>query len=177
MTTTLEDIQELTRVYADACDRLNTHMNALEEEIKKLQRRRLSVIKRALSSAQEARGLLQSALDDHPALFATPRTHVFHGVKVGYQKGKGKLIVSNEGKTVELIKKKLEDQAELLIQITEKPVKKALQNLPASDLKKIGARIDETGDSVVIKHTVSDLEKMITTFLKGDGLKNMEGVA
>ena len=56
-------------------------------------------------------------------------------------------------------------QMELLIKPTRKPIAKALVDLDVGDLKKLGCRVEATGDVVVIAPAKSDVDKLVKTLL------------
>jgi hypothetical protein len=56
-------------------------------------------------------------------------------------------------------------QDDLLIKITKKPIAKALADLDVSDLKRIGCRVEATGDIVVIASTDSEVDKLVKALL------------
>lgn len=162
----LKDIEKHTREYADKRDTLTQRIQVLKDAQEALRREHIAGIIRATRSAKEAYVALRMRIAEHPGTFTKPRTHIFSGVRVGYMKGKGKLNMPKN--IVELINKKLPDQADVLINTTYKPVASALQNLDACDLKKLGITITDSGDEIVIKNTDSDIEKMVGAILQLD---------
>jgi hypothetical protein len=114
--------------------------------------------------ARAARGLLQ----DGRALFLRPKSVMFHGIKVGYKKGTGKIEWEDADQVVKLIKKHFPDQADVLIISSEKPAKDALAQLTAAELKKLGVLVEESGDVPFIKDTSSEVDKLVAAFLKDE---------
>jgi len=171
---TLGEIELLTKDFSQVREKLSEKIRTLEDEIAALKRRRLPVIKTAVNMVMEKQEILKAALEASRSLFVRPRTMVFHGVKIGFQKAKGKISWTDDAQVVKLIKKHLPDQADVLIKITEKPIKDALANLPAADLKRIGVTVEDTGDSVVIKSTDSEIDRFVDALLKEDDLKEAE---
>lgn len=162
----LGDIEKLTKAFAEAREVLADRVRELEEIITTYRRRRLPGIKSAVNTVTEMQSVLKAALEEGRSLFVRPRTMIMHGVKVGFQKGKGTISWGDEDQVIKLIKKHLPEQADILIKTKEKLVKDALQNLPAADLKKIGVTVEETGDQVVIKSTDSEIDKFVDALLK-----------
>ncbi len=165
---TLGDIERLTKDYADWRAQLADAVLAAEEDIAMMKRHHIVAIKRKVEAVAERQSALKAAIEDSPELFRKPRTMIIHGVKIGFQKEKGKISWSDAGQVIKLIKKHLADQAELLIKTTEKLVKGALQQLPAADLKRIGVTVGADGDAVLIKSTDSEIDKLVERLLKGD---------
>jgi hypothetical protein len=143
-------------------------VQALHDEIEAAKRRRLPGIKSAIGKARDSRLRLANAIEHDKGVFAKPRTRIFHGIKVGLQKAKGKLQYMSAEKVVELIKKHFADQADVLIKTKETPVKSVLQQLSAADLKKLGCTIEETGDAVVIEPINTEIDKLVDALLGKD---------
>ena len=162
------EIEQLTKTFSDARQILTDRVGALEDELQTIKRRRLPGIKSAVNSVMEKQAELKAAIEDSRSLFIKPKTFVLFGIKIGFQKAKGKISWSDDDQVIKLIKKLLPDQADVLIKTTEKPVKDALLNLPAGDLKKIGCTVDDTGDQVLIKSTDSEIDKFVETLMKED---------
>lgn len=165
---TLNEIEKITKEYADERQKLSDRIRQLKDEMNQLKRKRLPVIKNTVQTVMEKQEALKAALEDSRPLFEKPRTVVFHGVKVGFQKGKGKITWSDDAQVVKLIKKNFPDQVDVLIKTTEKPSKDALANLPTADLKKLGIIVNETQDQIVIKSTDSEIDKFVDALLKDD---------
>lgn len=173
----LGDIEKLTKAFSEARQQLADRVRSLEDELQAIKRRRMPGIKNAVNAVMAQQSGLKAAVEGSTALFIKPKTIILHGVKVGFQKAKGKISWADDAQVVKLIKKHLPDQADVLIKTTEKPLKDALINLPAADLKKIGVTVEETGDQVIIKATDSEIDKFVDNLLKEDNAEKVEGVA
>lgn len=163
---TLQEIEKLTKDYADAREALAQRVQGLEDEINTLKRKALPFIRKSVEATAQRKAKLAVAIDESPELFMDPRTVTFHGIKVGLQKGKGKIEWVDDEQVVKLIRKHFPEQADLLIKTTDKPVKKALTQLTVAELKKLGIEVEETGDQVVIKSTDSEIDKLVNALLK-----------
>lgn len=162
---TLNEIDNLTKRYADRRAALAELMESLESEIEALKRRRLPAIRRASEVAANERAALQCAIEDSRELFVRPRTVVLHGIKIGIVKGKGKIEWDDEDQVVTLIEKKLPELADTLLKTTKKPIKAALAELSAAELKKIGVTVEDAGDVALIKPAASDIDKLVDRLL------------
>ncbi len=167
----LIDIDKLAKDFAAAREVLADRVRSLESILTRIKLRRLPGIKSAANTVIEMQAVLKAAIEESRQLFIRPKTMVMHGVKLGFQKSKGKLSWSDPDQVVKLIKKHFPEQADVLIKTTETPVKDALQQLTAADLKKLGITVDETGDVVVIKSTDSEIDKFVDALLKDDSLE------
>lgn len=166
---TLGDIENRAKNYRSARDLLGDRVRKLEDDMEQLRRQAEPMIRSALQAAKAAESELVSGIECAPGLFKKPRTHVFHGVRVGIEKGKGKLEIADEEKTIRLIRKLLpEEQAELLIKVTERVVKKSAQSLTSAELKKLGMEISAASDAVVVRPVDSELDKMLDALLKAE---------
>lgn len=162
----MKTIEALAEGYAQRRHALADLLNQIDAEQRAIITRRLRDVRLALADAAAAEDALRNAIEAAPELFEKPRTRVLHGVKVGYQKGKGKVEIPDEAKTIRYIREKLPtDQAELMIRVTEKVERRAVMDLTAADLKRLGIRIIESGDQIVIKPVDSQVDKLIKALL------------
>lgn len=159
-------IEKRARDYADVRGELSVLVTALNEKIEALTREKLPALKRLAARAAERHADLAAALAAAPQLFDKPRTTVFHGIKVGYRKNEGRIEFDDADALVERIQELLETPEQYLRTVVT-PDKEALATLPGHDLKRLGCRLVETTDAVVIKPVAGDLEKQVTALLKG----------
>lgn len=162
----LADIESRTKTYAEAREKLSSLVSALKEGMDAMTRQQMPAIKKAVANVAEKHDQLKALIEDAPDLFNKPRTLTLHGVKVGYQKGKGGISYADAEQVVKLIHKHLPDDADTLIQVKETPIKDALANLSSSDLKRLGCEVKNSGDQVVIKPTDSEVDKMVDALIK-----------
>ncbi|TAN40774.1 MAG: hypothetical protein EPN22_16885 [Nitrospirae bacterium] len=162
----LGDIEQLAKRYHATEADLAEKIVAMDRELKSIEARYLPLIKRRFEAAVEAHASLHAGVLQSPELFKQPKTIVIHGVKCGFGKGKGKIIIENADNTVRLIEKHLPEQAEALIETTKKPMKNALQNLSGAELKKVGVTVQEAGEQVVIRLVANVVEKIVAAFRK-----------
>ena len=164
---TLEDIETQAKHYAAAREVLADIVGTMNGEIEDIKRRNMRRLKKAVAAASEHRAALKACIEDGPDLFVRPRTVVMHGIKLGFQKGKGKIEIEDPARTCKLIHKHFTpDIVELLIATEETLVKAALNELSASDLRKIDVQVTEAGDQVVIKPADSAVDKLVEALLK-----------
>ena len=161
----LTEIEQHARAYADARRVLSERVQALQAEIECVKRRKLAGIKNAVAVCADRHDSLSAAIQAAPELFARPRTKVLSGIRVGFGKQKGRLIINDAEKTLNLIRRHLADQADMLIKTTEKPLKTALEKLTVAELKRIGVTVLDDGDKIVIKPTDSEVDKLVNALL------------
>lgn len=162
----MNQIESATKTYADKRAVLSERVQALEADYAAARRRHLRGIKQSVAATNDARDRLAATLEEHSDQFAKRRTRVLHGVKVGFQKAKGKVSWSSVGQVLQLIRKHLPDRAPDLIRTKEEPVKEAIAKLPTADLRRIGCSVTETGDELVIRPTDSSTDKLVNALLK-----------
>lgn len=164
----LVQIEALARKLSDARNSLGDELSILNTKIEALKREHLAEIKRRVARAAERQSELSAAIDASRDLFVKPRTVIFHGIKCGLRKGSGGVDWDGDDRVVALIRKHFpKAQADLLIKTTEKPITKALQDLPVSDLKAIGCTVEDTEDKIVITAVDTAVDKLVNTLLKG----------
>jgi sarcosine oxidase gamma subunit len=146
------------RKYADARDVLSHHLDDFDTELKALRRRHLSGIKQAAGVAAQRKSELAGAVVDARAAFDDPKTQVLHGIKVGFEKGKGRVTAR--------IDQVFRQEADQYLIITRKPSKAALLTLDAAMLKRLGVKIESDGDQVVIRATGTDIDKLVAKILE-----------
>lgn len=165
--TQLTDIEPSAKAFSEARAKVAEIVTQLNDGIEALKRDHMPALKRAITKAAEKHDQLKQIIEANPALFTKPRTVIYHGVKIGLQKGKGGISFDDADQVVRLIKKQFPDQADVLVTTIEKPAKDALGQLTVAELKKIGCTVVDAGDAVVIKPTDSEVDKLVDTLLKG----------
>lgn len=161
----LQHIEALTRRFAETRGALADVVAELQAEIEAAKQRRLRRIRELVARAAEARAALHAAIEASPELFVKPKTHVFHGVKIGYQKGKGALSWESEEQVIKLIHEHFPDQVSALIRVAERPNKEMLAVLPAADLKRLAVTVIDAGDQVVIRPMDGEVDKLVDALL------------
>lgn len=159
-------IEKLTKDFADSRTTLSSLVADLNDKLERTRQHHLPAIKRAVAAAAAHHNSLQSAIDDHPELFIKPRTQIFHAIRVGIVKGKGKIEVDDHDRTITLIEKKLPDQLDTLAPSERTLVKSALKNLTVDQLKAIGCTITDAADHVLIQPVDDAVDKLVAALLK-----------
>jgi hypothetical protein len=163
---TLKEIEELTEAFALERSFLLEHLRDMERAIQKVRKQYEPVMSKRLEIVGAVHGRLRVAIEANPELFERPKTVTFHGVKIGYQKQKGKIEWEDEASVIAKIKDLLPNQADMFIATFESPIKTALEQLDAATLKRLGVSVVEAGDKVVIRPVDSAEEKALRELLK-----------
>jgi hypothetical protein len=175
--TDMNDIETRAEAYSRARDLLAREVTQLEGEITRAKRRRLPKLKKALGEAKATQAELADALSDARALFKSPKTRILHGIKCGWQKGKGKLKWTDAKSVIERIRAHFPHRATTLIKKSESPARAALQQLSTGDLKKLGITVEETGEQIVIRPVDSHVDKLVDALLTDEDIEAMEDAA
>lgn len=170
----MNEIEAKAKQFHDARTVLAERVQNLRDEQEAIKRRLLVGIKNALAKFRESHAHLLELVEAHPELFQKPKTRTLHNVRVGWVKQRGKLEIEDAERVVELIEKLLPEQAEALIRTKKDPDKKALAELPARDLKRLGVRVLEDTEAPFVKPADDGIDKLLDALLSQDDL---EGVA
>lgn len=162
----MQEIERRAKALADCRERLSAIVGSLNADIDTLTRQAMPGMKRAVAAAADRHASLKELIEELPQLFVKPRTVTLHGIKLGYAKGKGSVEFDDADQVVKLIKKLHPDNVDVLIAVTEKPVKDALAQLTAGELKRLGVTVEGTSDVVVIKCADSAVDKTVKALLK-----------
>lgn len=162
----LADLEARVRRYAAKRLALRSRVDGLRAEVDAARRKRLPAIRRSVEEVAAARGELEAAIAANPDAFVRPRTLVIEGVRIGFTRQKGRLVIADRERLLALIRRHFPEQAAVLIKTTEAPVRAALARLPPSDLERLGVTVEDTGDAVVIKPTDGDVEKVVEALLE-----------
>lgn len=175
-TFTLGALDRLASHYAIARAQLADDVAILEEAIAALKRRHVAKIKQSAAKAADAQAQLRTAIESAPELFVKPRTFTLHGIKLGYQKGKGRLEFDAAEKVIERIHKHFPELTDTAVRVKTELVKDALMNLDAATLKKLGCSIADAGDQIVVKASDTEIDKLVAKLLD-EGAQAVEGEA
>lgn len=164
----LTDIQVFAEDYAKKRQEVVDIAETMRREIDEVKRKHLPELKLRVAAAVEKKHVLSNVLEANKGLFDKPRSHIFNGIKVGFQKGTGTITWSDEEKVVELIQKNFPDNADTLLKTETHPVKASLALLTVAELKSIGCALDGTEDKMVIKPADANVDKLVEALLKDE---------
>jgi hypothetical protein len=166
--TTLALIERTAKAFAADRKAVAQAVTQLNASIEDLKRRALPRLQRLLAAAAQTQAGLRQEIAGAQHLFVSPRTLVLHGIKLGLRKGAGCLEWDDPDRVVRLIERYFAPaQAQRLIRTTRQPNRKAIEDLDAATLKKLGCRLEETGDQVVIQPADTEVDKLVTVLLAG----------
>ena len=164
----IKGIKDLTQTYSNTRRVLAEEVKELENKINELKAGYLPKITLLADEASNARQALIDAIEDGRGLFKKPKTQTFFGVKVGLQKGKGRLEYADKQQVINLIKKYFPDMAEVLIVTKEEPAKDSLMKMDGGALSKLGVSVVGVSDEVIVKSTDTEIDKFVEKLLAKD---------
>ena len=167
---TLDEIITLARAYARARETLETITEEIEGERRQAVRRRLRALKARVAETSAAKDALRTAIAEEPELFAKPRTRAIEGVKVGYRKMPGRIVIADEDRSIRRVRDKLPDREAELVRVKESLDRTALGKLDARTLASLGVTVAKVDDEIVIATARSDLDKLVDALLADDDL-------
>lgn len=163
---TMMEIEERAAQYARAREALATVVSVLQAEIDACRRAAMPALRAAVSDAADRHSRLKAALQESKGEFQKPKTRIFHGIKVGYMKQRGEVVIEDEEATIRRIRERLpQAQVELLIKTRESVVRGAVYDLIAGDLKRLGIEIENDTEVAVIKPVDSEVDKLVAALL------------
>ncbi len=165
---TIDVIKDACEMYADARDELREKHAKMLREIEAVKNRHAPKMGMYLQVYRDRRIELHCAIEVCPEVFNKPKTQTFHGVRVGFKKGTGKVEFDDADAVIRRIERNLSEQTDLYIKTKQTPNKTALQELPAAVLKRLGITVSDTGDQVFIKDTDTELDKLLKAIIAED---------
>lgn len=170
--TSQADIQRRAEALAATRDALASLLRALQADIDTLKAGRMPAIRAGARKVAAEHNRLRELIAANPALFERPRTVVVNGLRYGLQKARGKMHWPCDTQLIARIKKLAaegeisDDQVDMLIARTERPVAKALEKLDARILKRLGVTVSADTDEVLIKSVDGEVEKAVNAVIK-----------
>lgn len=167
---TLKTFEEKTGVYAEASNILSGTVAEMDKEIAAIREKYTPSIVEQATHLSQARNELEAVILENPDSFKKPRTIEVNGVKIGFRKKAGKVIIESDSNTIKLIRKKLSEKADQLIVVKESISKTAAKTLTVKEAASIGVTLTADTDEVVISNEKSDIEKLVESFFKEQNL-------
>ncbi len=166
ITATFNDLEQAAKEFATSSRILRNLKENLDTEIDAIKNKYIDNIKNASVKAGEDYQLLLNLVSESETLFKDKKSITLNGVKFGFQKKKGKIEIINEEATINKLKELYNDEAKLYLNTKISVSKKALDNIPAGDLKKLGINIIEDTSEAFVKLTDDEVQKLIEAMIK-----------
>lgn len=172
MSITITDFQKRATALSHARDNLSSLFLALQADLDAVKAKHYSGIRAAARAVATHQGNLQQLIQEYPESFRSPRTYVVEGIRFGLRASNGAVEWDDDEKVCLRIRRAVEaghlteEQADLCISTTMKPVAAAVAKLEPALRTRIGVRIEGAGDVPTIKSVDSDIEKAVNTVIK-----------
>lgn len=167
--TTMAEIEQKTQGYAAARIELQEAVTALHEDLDKVKARYMGMIRKQVEIVREHEADLTALIEKAPDLFQKPKSRSFAGIKVGFAKQPGRLLCPDDEPLVAAIRRLFPGKFSTLVKVKETPIKTALSNLTAADLKRLGVSVVDATDVAIVKPQETDVDKLVTALLEGGG--------
>lgn len=155
------------------CRKVATQHNQLQLLLAQIREEQLAIARKHANALQSSVSLLAAlkaqvtGLVTHArALFLSPKSRVFEGVKVGYEKARDAMHVPADELLVQRIKDVLPEKAALLIHQPPPAVRlDVLKTLPREELQQLGVSWETGADNVIVRLGKSDVEEQAVALL------------
>lgn len=170
--TTQADFQKRAEALSATREALSALLHTLQAEVDTIKQGRMPAIRQAARKVAAEHNRLKELIEAHPDMFKSPRSYVVAGLKYGLKKSPGRMSWACDAQLIERIKKLTDageltdEQQEMLIARTERPVAKALEKLDARLLKRLGVTVAADCDEVLIKSVDGEIEKAVNAVIK-----------
>ena len=171
MATIMNEIEHLALQYGERYRELEAAVRTMEDAIRTIKREMIPHIRRLAAESAEQKEVLVTAVRGAPELFVRPRTRLIGGVKLGIQKRRGQVVIADEARTIELMRKLLPaNQVEVLVRVREEVHKQGVYDLVAGDLKRLGIEIKADTDQPFARIAADDIdvERIVDALLNTD---------
>lgn len=148
-------------------DALAAHLGELDQALTRIKREHLPGIRRHMAEVARADAEVRHAVESARARFAppSPRTRLYHGIKVGWEKGRGRMVISDAAATCALIRKHHREDWDRYIAITETPIKGSIATLDTKALAAIGVHLEGAEDRMVLRDAIGEVDRIIDSML------------
>ncbi len=161
---TLLDLDPICAGYSESSAALETATAELERDLAAVRDLHADRIKALAVAVAEKEAAVRAWVDAHRESFESPRSQILHGVEVGLQKVPGAVEFDDESLVIAALEKMYREEPEVLAALVkvEKSVRKdALRALPTDRFMRAGCRVDGAGDSVFVRRTAGDVERIL----------------
>ena len=159
-----EELAALAKASFDSREAVRKQAELIKERQRAAARPLIPGLKRKIATASADRDALREYVKAHPERFEKPRTRALHGVKVGLRQLPGRLEIDAEA-AIPLIRRFFPERYKTLVKTTTRLQAAPLKALKPAELARIGGRIVELGDEVVISVAKSDIDNLVETLL------------
>lgn len=153
---------ELNRVWIA----LSIGVKAYQVELEEVRSRHWAGLLEQTEKAKQAEEAVRKAVAASPGLFRQPKTLILSDIRVGFRKGRDVTEIPDQDLSVALIRERLPDMAEELIQTKVTLVAAALKKLSPAQRAGIGVKVVPGALVTVAEPIETEIAKLVRAMLK-----------
>lgn len=165
-TVKLNDLETAAKEFSAASKILRNIKEELDTEIDAVKEKYSVAFSEATRKAGEAYQMLFTLVESSKELFSDKKSMSINNVKFGYRKKTGTIEIDNEEFTINKLHELFPENADMYLFKKTSISKKALNNLTATDLKKIGVNVIQDSSEAFVKLTDDEVQKLIDALVK-----------
>jgi phage host-nuclease inhibitor protein Gam len=170
---TLKEIEAKCATLASARKRAQKLMESVERQRAAILDEHAEAIRELADELNRSRQEVESAVKYGRQFFGKPKTLVFSGIEVGFEKERDKLEVPEDSILIPRIETMLRAKASTLIRTAKSIVAEAFKQLTPAEKQSLGCRTITGADRVVVRAEVkSDVEKYFNACAAAAARKN-----
>ncbi len=160
-------LEQKAREVGVARHTLSVSLGKANAELAKVREKHAEVLRDLTADFKAKQTELEELVGKAPALFDKPQSQEISGVKFGWRKGKGRLVLPEADKLLKKIGEVLtRSQKESVVKVKVTILKGALAKLSGDLLKKLGIDVVGAGPEPFVSFPKSPLAKQVDWWLK-----------
>lgn len=165
-TAKLTELETAAKEFSAASKILRNIKEELDTEIDAIKAKYSTAFAEASKNAGEAYQMLLTLVESSEELFSDKKSMSINNVKFGYRKKAGTINIDNETFTIDRLRELFPKDADKYLSTKISISKKALNNLTAAELKKVGVNVIQDSSEAFVKLTDDEVQKLIDALVK-----------
>lgn len=165
-TAKLTELETAAKEFSAASKILRNIKEELDTEIDAVKAKYSTAFAEASKNAGEAYQMLLTLVESSEELFSDKKSMSINNVKFGYRKKAGTINIDNETFTIDRLRELFPKDADKYLSTKISISKKALNNLTAAELKKVGVNVIQDSSEAFVKLTDDEVQKLIDALVK-----------
>lgn len=165
-TAKLTELETAAKEFSSASKILRNIKEELDTEIDAVKAKYSTAFAEASKNAGEAYQMLLTLVESSEELFLDKKSMSINNVKFGYRKKAGTINIDNETFTIDRLRELFPKDADKYLSTKISISKKALNNLTAAELKKVGVNVIQDSSEAFVKLTDDEVQKLIDALVK-----------
>lgn len=165
-TAKLTELETAAKEFSAASKILRNIKEELDTEIDAVKAKYSTAFAEASKNAGEAYQMLLTLVESSEELFLDKKSMSINNVKFGYRKKAGTIDIDNETFTIDKLRELFPKDVDKYLSTKISISKKALNNLTAAELKKVGVNVIQDSSEAFVKLTDDEVQKLIDALVK-----------